>query len=231
MRIIRKGVPLMNAIEQLELQLSGIDFTLPGTAEMCQEAAGFAFAARSHRTKSERSYRYASSEKRLSEILPPEIADGEAWHVLTSGDVDSLSFVAHTVRSTTLDYCALSTWCMALPDVIQLRAWIEDRTIERLDAYVGEIFPGSYAAEHAELCRAVSLCQGRVAVFRNHSKIFLMRSGNRAWVVESSANTNTNPRTENHCITSDMGLFLHHKSYFDSIKSFSRDFDDWQPQP
>lgn len=72
---------------------------------------------------------------------------------------------------------------------------------------------------------------GRVAIFRNHSKVFLCRAGARAWVIESSANINTNPRTENTVITSDLGLYEHHKAYFDSIKSFARDFDEWQPAP
>lgn len=118
---------------------------------------------------------------------------------------------------------------MAMPDVLQLAEWLADGTIARIDAYVGEIFPGSYSSEHSALCRVVASCDGRVAVFRNHSKVFLARAGDRAWVVESSANINTNPRTENHCITADMGLYLHHKAYFDSIKSFTHDFDSWQP--
>ena len=231
MRIIRKGVPVIDPDDSLEFELSQVDFTLPGTAEMRQEAAGFAFAARAFATQSRRSYRLAHSEQRLLKILPAVIDDGDAWHVLSSGDVDSLSFIAHLVRATRLDYLAFSTWCMALPDVLQLRDWLASGTIERLDAYVGEIFPGSYPAEYAEICRVVSSCNGRVAVFRNHSKVFLARVAGRAWVVESSANINTNPRTENHCITADMGLFLHHKAYFDSIKSFSRDFDAWTPSP
>lgn len=221
----------MSECESLEFELAQVDFSLPGTAHLRQEAAGFSFAARAHMTRSRRACRYAVSEQRLQEILPAEIADGESWHVLSSGDVDSLSFVAHVVRSVRLDYLALSTWCMALPDVLQLREWLADQTIARIDAYVGEIFPGTYATEYAELCRVVSPAGGRVAVFRNHSKVFLMRSGTRAWVVESSANINTNPRTENHCITSDMSLFLHHKAYFDSIHAFNRQFDNWEPQP
>lgn len=222
---------MMSKCESLDFELSKVDFSLHGTDHLRQEAAGFSFAARAHMTKSRRACRYAASEQRLREILPEEIAVGESWHVLSSGDVDSLSFVAHVVRSVRLDYLALSTWCMSLPDVLQLRSWLSDQTIERIDCYVGEIFPGSYAAEYAELCRVVSPAGGRVAVFRNHSKVLLMRSGTMAWVVESSANINTNPRTENHCITSDVGLFMHHKSYFDSIHAFNREFDDWKPQP
>lgn len=215
----------------LELQLSQIDFRLSGSDDLNQEAAGFAFISRSFATHSRHAYRYSSSEKRLQTILPPVIPPGESWHVLSSGDVDSLSFVAHLLREVSLDYLALSTWCIAMPDVEQLGNWITAGRIARLDAYVGEILPGSYPAEYAALCRLVQTCDGRVAVFRNHSKVFLARSAHRAWVVESSANINTNPRTENHCVTADMGLFLHHKAYFDSIHSFNRNFDAWTPAP
>ena len=33
---------------------------------------------------------------------------------------------------------------MALDDVLQIREWVEKGKIIRLDAYCGEIFPGSY---------------------------------------------------------------------------------------
>lgn len=173
--------------------------------------------------------RRAASESSLAEILPADLADGEAWHVMSSGDVDSLSFVAHILKTQRLDYVAFSTWCMAVADVDQLNAWIDEGRIGRLDAYVGEIFPGSYPREHGALCSTVRAAGGRVAVFRNHSKVFLLRSGDRAWVIESSANINTNPRTENTCITADFDLYLHHKRFFDSVRSFARDFDDWRP--
>lgn len=221
----------MQQDDSLELELSKVDFRLSGTGHLCEEAAGFACSARSFATHSRRAYRYAASEARLLQILPPVIPAGESWHVLSSGDVDSLSFVTHLVRECSLDYLALSTWCIAMPDVAQLGTWIDSGRVARLDAYVGEILPGSYPQEYAALCRLVETCGGRVAVFRNHSKVFLARSGHWAWVVESSANINTNPRTENHCITADMGLFLHHKAYFDSIRSFNRNFDAWTPAP
>lgn len=175
--------------------------------------------------------RRAAGEERLAEILPMDITEGEAWHVLSSGDIDSMSFAAHLMQDRRMDYVAFSTWCMAIDDVLRLERWHDQGRLDRLDAYVGEIFPGSYTREHvalSELCRRMG---GRVAVFRNHSKVFLLRSGDRAWVVESSANINTNPRTEQTVVTASMELFAHHKAYFDAIKSFARDFDDWSPAP
>jgi len=186
-------------------------------------------AATAYRTRLRTQARRARSESALSEILPAIIDDGDSWHVISSGDVDSLSYLAHIVRSRPLDYVLLSTWCMALSDVQQLGAWIDNGRIARLDAYVGEIFPNQYGDAHEALVPIVRATGGRVCVFRNHSKIFLARAGRCAWVIESSANVNTNPRTENTVISADLGLLRHHKDYFDGVRSFSRDFDDWRP--
>ncbi len=213
------------------LSLDLFDLGLESMPELEAKMREAVVESRAYRTRAKVHARRAAGEERLAELLPEDIADGEAWHVLSSGDVDSMSFVAHLMRDRVIDYIAFSTWCMAVDDVLRLRRWHETGRLGRVDAYVGEIFPGSYAREHAALCELCELCGGRVAVFRNHSKVFLLRSGDRAWVVESSANINTNPRTEQTVITADMGLFLHHKGYFDEIRSFNRDFDDWSPTP
>lgn len=181
------------------------------------------------RTRSRIEARRAKSEAILDEILPPDIADGEAWHVLSSGDVDSLSFLAHLLKTQRLDYVMFSTWCMANEDVKRLADWLGTGKIRQLDAYVGEIFPNQYAEAHQALCETVKKHGGRVCVFRNHSKIYCCRAGNRHWVIESSANINTNPRTENTIITADAGLYDHHLSYFNGCRSFNRDFDEWNP--
>ena len=41
-----------------------------------------------------------------------------------------------------------------------------------------------------------------------------------AFGIQTSANINTNPRTENGCITIDRELYEFYKAYFDGIKSF-----------
>ena len=181
------------------------------------------------KTRSRIQARRAKSEAILADILPANIEDGEAWHVLSSGDVDSLSFLAHLLKTQRMDYVMFSTWCMAKEDVRQLGAWLAAGTIGQIDAYVGEIFPNQYAEEHQDLCKTIRTHGGRVCVFRNHSKIYLCRAGNRHWVIESSANINTNPRTENTIVTADAGLYAHHLEYFNGVRSFNRDFDEWAP--
>lgn len=89
-------------------------------------------------------------------------------------------------------------------------------------AKVGEIFTGSYKTEYSMLKRLYDDYPGlgRICVFRNHSKIMAGIGAKFAFGIQTSANINTNPRTEQACITIDRGLYDFYKNYFDGINSF-----------
>lgn len=184
---------------------------------------------RATKTQSRIHARRAKAEATLDEILPQQIQPGDSWHVMSSGDIDSLSYLNHIVKNSVLDYCLFSTWCMAMPDILQFKQWLETGRIKHLDAYVGEIFPGQYADEYATLVEITQRHGGRTAVFKNHSKVFVCKAPGLDITIESSANINTNPRTENTVITHDAGLTEHHKTYFDGIKGFNKEFSTWTP--
>jgi hypothetical protein len=148
-----------------------------------------------------------------------EFENGHSYHFITGGDVDSLSFLKLVLLHQKLDYCLFSTWCMAADDILQFRKWIEEGIIKKCDAYVGEIFPNSYAGEWFMLNKMmIETGCGRVVCFKNHSKIFAGVGEKFAFVIESSANINTNPRTEQGVITISRDLFEFYKHYFDGIK-------------
>lgn len=173
-------------------------------------------------------YRRAFSEVKLLEAMKyvkPE--KGVSYNFITAGDVDSLSYLKVVLNWYNLDYVLCSTWCMAVEDILQLQEWHEAGRIKRLDMYLGEIFPGSYKIEW-EMVKAFYKQHpdaGRAAIFRNHSKIYA--GANYAedfyFGIQTSANINTNPRTENGNITIDQGLFEFYKDYFDGIISFEKD--------
>lgn len=168
-------------------------------------------------------YRRAFSELKLLEATDLKtLEDGHSYHFLTCGDVDSISFLMLVLQHLKrLDYCLFSTWVMAAEDVLRFGDWLKSGTIGRLDCYLGEHFPNQYKVEYRMLCDIVEGGgYGRVAHFRNHSKIMAGWCGERFFVIESSANINTNPRNEQGVITMDKGLALFYKDYFDGIKSF-----------
>ncbi len=184
---------------------------------------------RAQKTRQRHITRRAASEAVLADVLPPSFDSGDSWHVISGGDVDSMSFAAHVIGNHPIDYMLFSPWCMAMPDVERITGWIESGTIDRVDAYVGEIFCNQYPDEFAALCDAVRICDGRVATFKNHSKIMLFDTGSQHIVIESSANINTNPRTENTAIHVCADLFDFYKSFFDGIKAFNhKEFPAWQ---
>lgn len=115
---------------------------------------------------------------------------------------------------------------MAAEDIYELRTWVEKKKIKKLDIYVGEIFPNSYKVEYKMLCEMYEndgalVGGGRLAVFRNHSKIIAGCGDRFSFGIETSANVNTNPRTENGCITISDDIYQFYKDYFDDIKSFT----------
>lgn len=169
-------------------------------------------------------YRRAFSETSLMDVAGLDFKDGESYHFITGGDVDAISFLKLVLRQQPLNYCLFSTWCMAAEDILQFEEWLDAGTIKKLDAYVGEIFPGSYQVEYAMLKALFERKQcGRIAVFKNHSKIFAGTGARFSFGIETSANINTNPRTENGCITIGKEIFNFYKEYFDDIISFEKD--------
>lgn len=66
-------------------------------------------------------------------------------------------------------------------------------------------------------------------MFRNHSKVAVLLGPRFDCVVTSSANINTNPRTENTVITCDRDVALWYKDYFDGIHPFNGSPEGWEP--
>lgn len=186
-------------------------------------------ASRAKKTKSRIEVRRAKSEAHLFDIMPAPLDTGAAFHVISGGDVDSLSFLARVLDEAPMDYTLMSTWCMALPDVEQVAKWLESGRIGRFDAYAGEIFPNQYPDVHRRLCDVLRAHGGRVAIFRNHAKVYAGTGQAFDFAISSSANVNTNPRTENTVLTFGREIFDFYKTFFDGIHSFNRDFDGWAP--
>lgn len=170
-------------------------------------------------------YRRAFSEVKLLEAMEyVRLENGVTYNFITAGDVDSLSYLKVVLNQHVLDYCLLSTWCMAAEDILQVQQWHEEGKIKHFDMYLDEIFPSSYKIEWAMVRTFYEQHPdvGRVAIFRNHSKIYAgcNYEDDFYFGIQTSANINTNPRTEQGCITVEKGIFDFYKEYFDGIKSF-----------
>nr|DAU45715.1 MAG TPA: hypothetical protein [Caudoviricetes sp.] len=172
-------------------------------------------------------YRRAFSEVSLLNALNApgfDFKPGHCYNFITAGDIDALSFLKAIIRQQDLDYLLASTWCMSAQDIAQFRLWVEEGKIKKMDFYLGEIFHGSYGLEYNLLKSIYDDYPdlGRMAIFRNHSKVFAGTGKKFPFAIQGSANINTNPRTEQAAIIIDEGLFLFYKDYYDGIISFEK---------
>lgn len=173
--------------------------------------------------------RRIKSELVLEESLPWHFRQGDIFHCMSNGDVDSLSYLRAIVKQQPVKYMLLSTWVMAMTDVEEIASWIARGYVGRCDFYVGEHVPSGYAAIYQAIKQKCLVPGARIAVFRNHSKVFAGYGRDFDFAGVSSANVNTNPRCENMTITIDTGVVDFYKQWFDEIKSFLRDCDNWEP--
>lgn len=174
--------------------------------------------------------RQMMSDRNVEDSLPWHFHDGESWHCISYGDVDSLSYLKHVLRGQRLEYALLTTWAMASADINELSEWVDDGLIGRLDVYVSEHFLGTYSKELELLCALCRRTGGRAASIRNHSKIMCLY-GDNAICVESSANINANSHIEQTSLVVSEELCDFYKGVFDSLEPLNSDMqsEDWRP--
>lgn len=210
-------------------QVEEVDLIVGDPEEDAEKVVGAKRAHRRTKACTELSQRYeyrrAFSEIKMLEAMEyVRLQKGTTYNFITAGDVDSLSYLKVVLNQHNLDHLLLSTWCMGAEDILQVQQWHEEGRIKKIDMYLGEIFPGSYKIEwsmvqqfyreHPEV--------GRAAIFKNHSKIYAGCNVEDDFYfgIQTSANINTNPRTERGSITIDRAMYEFYKEYFDGIRSF-----------
>ena len=166
--------------------------------------------------------RRAKSEEVLRSVLPDYVDTGDSYHVISSGDVDSMSFMTFYMVNYTFDDVLISTWVIADSDIDNLVDLMKNGRIKKLKLCLGEIYPGTYPAEYSRLLKMRDEFNFQMVVARNHSKIMLMKNSDMDLVIESSANVNTNPRMEQTAIHNDKGLYDFYNEFFAGVKSIDR---------
>lgn len=179
--------------------------------------------ARAVRSKQRAVMRKAISEQHMNEVLDWHLEDGAAYHCISGGDVDFLTYMRGIVKQHPLEYCLFSTWCMAMEDAQEIVGWLKRGLVKRADVYVGEIFIQHYMSIFEFLASEIPEYGGRLCMQRNHAKgmVGYWRDDAGAMhgaVVTSSANINTNPRIEQAVITVDRDVADFYKSFFDDLK-------------
>lgn len=153
----------------------------------------------------------------LDALLPP-MHTGHSYHVLSSGNVDAMSFLEVIVRRHgPFPHLYLSTWSMSREYTNALADHINGGAIGRFTMFTGDYFAQREPANYTRIVRLADTTGGRVYRFSNHCKMFAMANEDFAAVVESSANCTTNPRTEQTVVTPDRDLYEFYATWFEDI--------------
>lgn len=169
-------------------------------------------------------FRRARAESVLAEVLPERLAPGDSWHVISHGDIDSMSYVAHVIKGQPLDYLMISTWVMAAPDVRLLERWVDEQRIGRLDFNFGEHMPAEYGDIYMAASQLAQYTGGTAKIARNHSKVALLANFVEGFycAIEISANVNTNPRIEQTALHCSRELYAFYREFFDGIQTIHK---------
>jgi hypothetical protein len=189
-------------------------------------------SARCIKTRERHELRCLTSEDALYNCIADwHWRKGYAYHVISTGDVDAMSFIMAILKQQPVDYLLVSTWVISSTDIKQLHEQIDRGNIKRIDIYLGEISEGRDPDVTREAIEVTAKTGGRMVRFKNHSKVTVAYGKRFTAVVESSANLNTNPRSENTVVTINEKLADFYKEFFDHAPIFNRydQPEDWQP--
>lgn len=167
--------------------------------------------------------RRANNDEQLAALLPAKIAAGDSWHVISTGDVDVLSFVRHLLTGVThFETVSIATWRINRDDIEQIAAWLDAGRIEIFYLVIDQRFARLAPDEYERSRQIVRDYEGStLTTCLNHSKVTLLAApASDAWLtMESSANVNTNHRLEQTAIHNNREL---HDFYADIYANVRR---------
>ena len=161
-----------------------------------------------------------TSEQALLDAIDWHLEKGYSYHVVTWGDIDSLSYLLFVAKQQKIHHVVISTWAMNNKDIEDIGALLKKGVIEKCDFYVGEIFKTRYSKEHQMLRQLAQKYGCKIVLFRNHAKVMAIKGEHYDCVIESSANINRNPRCEQTVITVDTELTDWYIQFYSEIRSF-----------
>lgn len=165
--------------------------------------------------------RRVQNDAELARLLPPSIAPGDSWHVLSTGDIDVLSFLRHLLCGVThFETVLIATSRINRDDLEQISDWLDAGRIETFHLVIDQRF-ARLAPDEYELSKTIAASfGGSVTTCLNHSKVTLCSSPQtNTWlVVESSANVNTNRRLEQTAVCNSQTLHAFYAAAYANVR-------------
>ena len=144
--------------------------------------------------------RRVTSDAAVATILDAPLPQGTSQHVLSTGDVDVLSFTRRLIElHGWMQSLHIATWRINADDLSHIEHWIDAGQVEAFHLLTDLRFARLAPTEYAHAMRLVDLYPpSSLTLCLNHSKVTLLANAETdTWlVIESSANVNTNRRLE-----------------------------------
>lgn len=169
-------------------------------------------------TRAKRQEAVAERKVEALESLIGRLDPGTAWHCITTGDIDSGSYLDLLIRGYgPFEHAYISTWRIAREYINRLERYLQQGQLGGFTLFTGDYFAARYPADYTRVCNLADTGVGRVYRWLNHAKMFALRNPQTGWacVLETSANMTANPRTEQTVITVDADLYRFYRHWFE----------------
>ena len=169
---------------------------------------------RSARTCARAKYVNGMRTKELSELLQTLPDDGEYIHIVSNGNYDYYNFIPlFAERLGTIDELWGSTWTMNRANTENLIGLFDAGRIRQIHVLTGLFFKRRETAVYATLVQELEKRGQHYVACENHAKVLLIRSGDRHYVVEGSANWTANPHIEQNIVCQSKALWEFHRGW------------------
>lgn len=164
--------------------------------------------------KSKDRYINGMKKEELSTLLDVLPEEGESFHLISNGKYDYYTFIPTILNHVGhIDEFWGSTWTMNRANLEDLFSLFDSGKIDTMNIITGLFFKRRETSVYATLVDGMSRRKQKVKSCENHAKILLIRSGEKYYVVEGSANWTANPRIEQNMITQSKELYNFHKGW------------------
>ena len=160
----------------------------------------------------------ALKKEELLSILkgPPE--DGEYIHTISNGKFDYYTFIPIMLSFLNhFDELYGSTWTMNRGNCEDLFKLFDAGSIDKINIITGIYFKRRETAVYASLLEGLNKRKQTFISCENHAKVILIKSDDKYYVIEGSANWTANPRIEQNIIIRSEKLYKFHQSWMEEI--------------
>lgn len=167
--------------------------------------------------------RCASSDAAMATCLHSTIPDGHSLHVLSTGDVDALSYIKGLLAlHQYADELHISTWRINTTDLQHLDDLLNQGRIGDFHLLIDPRFERIAPDQYSRALELIGRYPGStMRLAPNHSKVTLFCNREQdVWIaIESSANVNTNKRMEQTSLHRSRQLWTFYADMFASFKN------------